>query len=541
MAKLNIKREVLECARERSVLTDDEQSIVEAILARSNGRGSVSAQVSELPLAFLRALLDDARLTANQRAVVAMQVYGMTGFRDVNRQAVYETEVSSPIEFASTFVLLGGNAPNCEIFLNGRWYPITLTVQFLHDRAHISKTVLLQGTLSFCECTHNVNFCVYSDLFFDESGRRRERKVVDILHEFGLRRMQTSSAAFNLKLVRAERAARENGRLVLVKGPVLNLADQWWWSHLESRALGTEELPRKAVVESELEVAEDQRHYFSQFSQSEEFVSRLPLVRVFSLDLKTYVYADIDDIAPYEFDKNAMSKLHLPAEMLSILTRVFNTPVESLFGDLIQGKHGGVVILASGNPGVGKTLTAEVYAEQTERPLYVLELGELGTSVAEVEEKLHKVFTRVARWNAVLQFDECEIFLTQRGEDLERSAIVGIFLRLLDYYQGILFLTTNRPEVLDHAVLSRVMLALEYPDLDYQARKAIWNTMLTSAKLKLTDGALDDLAAVELNGRQIRNFTRLAKILYPDGAVTVEQMKAILRYGPVLENTKNSA
>ena len=85
---------------------------------------------------------------------------------------------------------------------------------------------------------------------------------------------------------------------------------------------------------------------------------------------------------------------------------------------------------------MGKTLTAEVYAEQTQRPLYVLELGELGTNVRRSRRTCSRVFTRVARWNAVLQFDECEIFLAQRGEDLERSAIVGSFLRLLDYYQG---------------------------------------------------------------------------------------------------------
>jgi SpoVK/Ycf46/Vps4 family AAA+-type ATPase len=226
-----------------------------------------------------------------------------------------------------------------------------------------------------------------------------------------------------------------------------------------------------------------------------------------------------------------MSRLHLPQEMLAVLTRVFNTPVESLFGDLIKGKHGGVVILAAGNPGVGKTLTAEVYAEQTQRPLYVLELGELGTNVSQVETSLNRVFTRVARWNAVLQFDECEIFLARRGDDLERSAIVGSFLRLLDYYRGILFLTTNRAEVLDHAVLSRVMLRLSYPDLDREARTVIWRTMLASAGLALTEGSVEELAAIDMNGRQIRNLTRLAKILYPAGQVTLEQMRGVLRYG----------
>jgi SpoVK/Ycf46/Vps4 family AAA+-type ATPase len=260
-------------------------------------------------------------------------------------------------------------------------------------------------------------------------------------------------------------------------------------------------------------------------------MSRLPFVRVFSLDTKGYVYADVDDVAAYEFDADAMAKLHLPPEMLGILTRVFNTPVEGLFGDVIKGKHGGVVILAAGNPGVGKTLTAEVYAEQTQRPLYVLELGELGTNVQTLEENLNRVFDRVARWNAVLQFDECEIFLAQRGEDLERSAIVGSFLRLLDYYQGILFLTTNRAEVLDHAVRSRVMIKLDYPDLDHPARTVIWKTMLDSAGLALTEGSVGGLAETVLNGRQIRNLTRLAKILYPNGTVTLAQMRNVLRYG----------
>src|SRR5262249_16006893 len=216
-----------------------------------------------------------------------------------------------------------------------------------------------------------------------------------------------------------------------------------------------------------------------------------------------------------EFDRDAMERVHLPAEMLAVLTRVFEAPAVGLFGDLIRGKHGGAVVLACGRPGVGKTLTAEVYAERCERPLYVLELGELGTTPEEVEENLQRVFTRVARWSAVLQFDECEIFLAQRGEDLERSAIVGSFLRLLDYYQGILFLTTNRWEVLDHAVLSRVMLKLHYPDLDDAARAAIWRTMLEAAGVRLLEGKLEDMADTDNNGPQHPNPNPPAQSLYP--------------------------
>jgi hypothetical protein len=374
---------------------------------------------------------------------------------------------------------------------------------------------------------------VYPDLFLNEDGQRVERTVADILHHFGFRKLQTPPGEFNLKLVRAERAARENGKLVLVTNSVVATSRHYWWSCFEMRALGTTEMPRKAIVEPELEVNEENRNHYAPFGQSQQGVSRLPFVRIFSLDTKGYVYADVEDVIPYEFDTEAMGRLHLPPQMLSILTRVFNTPVEGLFGDLIKGKHGGVVILACGKPGVGKTLTAEVYAEQTQRPLYVLELGELGTNVAQVEENLNRVFTRVARWNAVLQFDECEIFLTKRGDDLERSAIVGSFLRLLDYYRGILFLTTNRADVLDHAVLSRVMLRLDYPDLDQQARAVIWRTMLSSANLSLSDGTVEELAQADINGRQIRNLTRLAKILHPEGTVTLPQMRGVLSYSCV--------
>ncbi len=98
-------------------------------------------------------------------------------------------------------------------------------------------------------------------------------------------------------------------------------------------------------------------------------------------------------------------------------------------------------------------------------------------------------------------------------------------------YQGILFLTTNRPEVLDHAVRSRVMLKLEYPDLDRVARAVIWRTMLRAAGLTLVGGTAEELAEAELNGRQIRNLTRLARIVHPGGEVTLEQMRAVLGYG----------
>ncbi len=79
------------------------------------------------------------------------------------------------------------------------------------------------------------------------------------------------------------------------------------------------------------------------------------------------------------------------------------------------------------------------------------------------------------------------------------------------------------------------MLRLHYPDLDRAARAVIWRTMFQAAGLALVEGSVEDLAAGVLNGRQIRNLTRLAKILHPDGRLTLADMRAVLRHGAAVE------
>lgn len=531
MATLELKKDILLKTRDRSVLTPEERAQVEAVLRQiTPSTHTLDVRLEDFPVPYWRSMLDDARLTPNQRAQIARQVFGMDG-RPRDASEVYATEVSSAVDFGSTFGTLGVKAPNCEMFLNGRWYPVIAGCQFIEDEGKIARDVLLHVHLSICEMTFQRTYAVHRDLFLDHQGGAIRRTVQDILHHFGLRELQTSTGEFNLRLIKAERQGRETGQVLLVSGPVLVSSARAWWSGFETRGIGTVTAPTKAIVEAELEVDEERRSFYSHRHESHG-VSRLPFVRLFCLEIKRYIYADVDDLTPYEFDTQAIERLCLPDNMLSVLTRVFETPVERMFGDLIRGKHGGVVVLASGKPGVGKTLTAEIYAERNERPLYVLEMGELGTTAVQVEEQLRNVFTRVTRWNAVLQFDECEIFLAKRNDDLERSAIVGIFLRLLDYYQGMLFLTSNRPEVIDEAVHSRVMLRLDYPDLNAASRAAIWRNMSRAAKVEfVSEAVIERLAEQPLNGRQIRNLTRLARILYPDNSLTWEQMDVVIRYG----------
>ncbi|MCB9075053.1 MAG: AAA family ATPase [Chitinophagales bacterium] len=158
--------------------------------------------------------------------------------------------------------------------------------------------------------------------------------------------------------------------------------------------------------------------------------------------------------------------------------------------------------------------TAEVYSELNKKPLYIVQVDEIGISPDKIEQNLNHIFRRVEKWNAIILFDEVDVFLSKRGDNIEKSAIVGIFLRLMDYFRGMMFFTTNRSEVIDDAVLSRITLNIKYPDLTDDVRKLIWKSKLESAGLYID--SMDELIKINLNGRQIRNMVRLGKIIFDD-------------------------
>ena len=75
--------------------------------------------------------------------------------------------------------------------------------------------------------------------------------------------------------------------------------------------------------------------------------------------------------------------------------------------------------------------------------------------------------------------DEADVFLQARDkEDMRRNAVVSVFLRVLEYYPGILFLTTNKVGHFDEAFKSRIHVALYYPPLDEESAMKIWKMNL---------------------------------------------------------------
>ncbi|KAJ5726047.1 uncharacterized protein N7483_007404 [Penicillium malachiteum] len=202
--------------------------------------------------------------------------------------------------------------------------------------------------------------------------------------------------------------------------------------------------------------------------------------------------------------------------------------------DLIQGKGKGLIILLHGEPGVGKTSTAECVADHTKRPLFPVTCGDIGDNAEFVEKNLERNFQLAHKWGCVLLLDEADVFLKRRNDtDLARNAIVSVFLRTLEYYSGILFLTTNRVGQIDRAFKSRIHVSLYYPKLDKKTSIQIWKNNIGRIRkefesqypdseirdkeiIKFAKEHFKDIKSKNLlnwNGRQIRNAFQTAVAL----------------------------
>lgn len=254
-----------------------------------------------------------------------------------------------------------------------------------------------------------------------------------------------------------------------------------------------------------------------------------PMLTVFSFVAKKWGTIHVDQAHDINFRDNAFDKLVIPTEDKKLVLSLVKNSDASLVSDLIDNKGGGCVLLLHGKPGLGKTLTAEAVAEVLTRPLYAVSVGELGTDPESLEEKLQTVLQTAQRWNAVLLLDEADVFLEERRNgDINRNAMVGTFLRLLEYYNGVLILTTNRVADMDQAFYSRISLALRYNDFGVETREQVIENLLDTNGVKLEASAVTMISKMDVNGRQIKNAIRLARFMSKDEARGVEAKDIIL-------------
>ena len=187
----------------------------------------------------------------------------------------------------------------------------------------------------------------------------------------------------------------------------------------------------------------------------------------FNMRNKKWEELDVDRISDVCWNTEAFDNLVIDDTTRKLIKALVMRQLEADKGtDLIAGKGQGLIILLHGGPGTGKTFTAESVAEIAKKPLYRVSCGDLGTDPTKVEEYLESVLYLGKIWDCVVLLDEADVYLEQRSmESLARNALVSVFLRVIEYFEGILILTSNRVGTFDEAFKSRLQLALHYEKL----------------------------------------------------------------------------
>ncbi|UZP39682.1 hypothetical protein NXS19_007498 [Fusarium pseudograminearum] len=291
-----------------------------------------------------------------------------------------------------------------------------------------------------------------------------------------------------------------DGEVQMVKFPRSEIKDE--------QDIELDKLPSKkdgGENESEGSGKDDEKKDVPEFTD-EEYLIASPVVLGFAFSEKQWLELAVSGASDIKWNEKAWDSLVLEdgtKDLIKALVKSRKYHAANTIDDVIQGKGKGLVTVLHGPPGTGKTLTAEGIGELLQCPLAAEDLGHLSCL------------------GAILLLDEADVFLEKRNmHDIHRNALVSIFLRQLEYFQGILFLTTNRVETFDEAFQSRIHIALRYDNLDSKAKRTIFKMFLDRVqklgKLKVEPLTEDDLTALskqDLNGREIKNVVGSAQDL----------------------------
>ena len=175
-------------------------------------------------------------------------------------------------------------------------------------------------------------------------------------------------------------------------------------------------------------------------------------------------------------------------------------------------KGRGTIVLFSGVPGTGKTMTAEAMAERLGRPLHVADYAQLESKwIGETEKNIVTVFRSAAEAGAVLLLDEADAILASRLDgghynDRAYNRQVSILLGELESWEGMCILTTNRSVTLDDGLARRIAASFEFTIPEVGERARIWKSLLPERLPLAGDVDIDDLARrFPMAGGHIKN------------------------------------
>ncbi|WP_081431165.1 ATP-binding protein [Moorena bouillonii] len=224
--------------------------------------------------------------------------------------------------------------------------------------------------------------------------------------------------------------------------------------------------------------------------------------------------------------KYSWQDIILPPDQLAQLKEICN---QAKYRHIVYEKWGfhrklsigkGLNVLFSGPPGTGKTMAAEVIANELQLELYKIDLSQVVSKyIGETEKNLNRIFMAAETANAILLFDEADALFGKRSEvrdahDRYANIEVGYLLQKMEEYEGISILTTNLRQNLDEAFVRRLAFTVHFPSPDEASRRRIWEGIWTEEIPLSADVDFEFLARqFKLSGGNIKNIALAAAFL----------------------------
>jgi hypothetical protein len=235
----------------------------------------------------------------------------------------------------------------------------------------------------------------------------------------------------------------------------------------------------------------------------------------------------LDDLAQRIEAAAAWDDLVLPEPQRQILREIAvhmrnRAKVYETWGFAARTVRGlGISVLFSGASGTGKTMAAEVLANELALDLYRIDLSQVVSKyIGETEKNLRRVFDAAEEGGAILLFDEADALFGKRSEvrdshDRYANIEISYLLQRMEAYRGLAILTTNMKSALDPAFLRRLRFVVHFPFPDAAQRVEIWRRVFPH---ETPAEALDvaKLARLNVAGGNIRNIALNAAFLAAD-------------------------
>ncbi|MBB6734091.1 ATP-binding protein [Cohnella zeiphila] len=180
----------------------------------------------------------------------------------------------------------------------------------------------------------------------------------------------------------------------------------------------------------------------------------------------------------------------------------------------------GISLLFSGPPGTGKTMAAEVAANELDMEIYKIDLSQMISKyIGETEKNLREIFDEAQSSYAILFFDEADALFGKRSEvkdahDKNANTEVAYLLQKMEEYRGISILATNYLQNMDEAFLRRINYVIRFPMPDEKQREAIWRNIFPRQTPLASDLDCGFLGRkLQLSGGSIKNVALTAAFL----------------------------